>query len=220
MTDTKTDRVILVNGISPIGRTLRKLAQFLDGQGYRTLDLKYPSTRKSIGDIAEHIHPEISRYAESVAGRVHFVGVSMGGLVLRAYLHRFRPQNLGRVVMIGPPNQGSELADFLKGWWLYRKVYGPAGQQLVTQFKDAEELFGAVNYELGVIAGNRTLDPVASYIIGKPNDGRVSIESTRLHGMKDHIIVSANHTFFATNRRAWQQTLHFLKQGQFAAVPV
>jgi pimeloyl-ACP methyl ester carboxylesterase len=214
----ESDGVILLHGVSPIGRTLSKLARFLEKQGYRTHDLKYPSTRKPIEDIVGYIHPEINEFAELIQGRVHFVAASMGALVVRAYLCRSRPSNIGRVVMIGPPNHGSELADMLKEWWLYRKIYGPAGQQLVTGFKDAEKLFGAVNYELGVIAGNRTLDPIASYIIGKPNDGRVSIESTRLAGMKEHIVIPANHMFFTTNRMAWHQTLQFLREGRFSAV--
>jgi pimeloyl-ACP methyl ester carboxylesterase len=211
------DGVILLHGIFRTHRNMAKLARFLEQNGYSVLNLGYPSTKLALEGIAEHIHPTVSRFASEVEGRAHFVGFSMGGLVIRAYLHRHRPGNLGRVVMLGTPNNGSEVADALRHWWLYRKIYGPAGQQLVTGLKNPDALFGKVDYELGVIAGNRSIDPVSSRIINKPSDGKVSIESTRLAGMKDHILVDAFHTFFPNTRSAWQQTLHFLKEGRFAA---
>ncbi len=139
----------------------------------------------------------------------------MGGLVIRAYLHRYKPQNLGRVVMIGTPNQGSEVADFLQTRKLYRMLYGPAGQQLITDQSGFMHHFGAVDYEVGVIAGNRPVDLISSRIIGKANDGKVSIDSTKLSGMKDHVIVPSSHTFFPSNPHMLMQTLEFLKQGKF-----
>ena len=100
---------------------------------------------------------------------------------------------------------------------LYRKLFGPVGQQLVTKFRDAPILFGNVDYGLGIIVGNRTIDPISSYLIGKPNDGKVSIESTKLEGMRDHIVIPAAHAFLPQNRMVREQALHFLDKGYFTA---
>jgi len=143
----------------------------------------------------------------------------MGGLLIRAFLRNHRPPKLGRVVMVGTPNNGSQIADFLKTWPLYRKFYGPAGQQLITDQTAMTKLFGTVDYELGIIAGNRTIDPVSSLIIGLriPNDGKVSVESTRLDGAAAHIVIPANHTFLPVNKIMWRQALSFLQDGRFAS---
>jgi len=211
----QADGVVLLHGIFRSRRSMQGLARFLAAGGFETLNLAYPSRRKPIETIVAHIHPQIAQLARSIPGRLHFVGHSMGGLVIRAYLHRFRPQNLGRVVMLGTPNQGSEVADFIKDWWTYKQLFGPAGQQLVTGLKGADELLGTIDYELGIIAGNRTIDPVSSRIIGKPNDGRVSVESTKVAAMKDHIIIPASHAFLPANTQARQLVLKFLREGQF-----
>lgn len=122
--------------------------------------------------------------------------------------------------MLGTPNQGSEVADFLKDWWAYKKLFGPASQQLVTELTIANTLFGGVDYELGVIAGNRSIDPVSSLIIGDPNDGRVSIERTKIAGMTDHIVVAASHPFLPAKKEVHRLVLAFLRQGSFVDNPI
>lgn len=209
------DGVVILHGIFRTHRSMKGLAKFLEAQGYQVLNLGYPSTRHPIETLCEIVHPRIAEFATSLSGNVHFVGYSMGGLIIRAYLHHHHPQNLGRVVMIGPPNHGSEVADFLRHWKLYRWAYGPAGQQLITDQRAFVHLFGAVNYELGIIAGDRPIDPISSRIIGKPNDGKVSIESTKLEGMKDHITVQRSHTFFPSHRAMWKLVHDFLSGGNF-----
>lgn len=194
---------------------MRGLARFLEKQGYRVLNLGYPSTRYSLEELSDIIHDTVQPFAESLPGVLHFVGYSMGGLVVRVYLQRHRPENLGRVVMIGTPNHGSEMADFVKNWRIYRWLYGPAGQQLTTDQSGVLAHLGQVNYDLGVVAGNWSLDLLGAYIIGKPNDGKVSVESTRLSGMRDHVIVSTSHAFMVSNRTVWQQILQFLRMGRF-----
>ena len=146
---------------------------------------------------------------------IHFVGYSLGGIVTRVVLNKYRPDNLGRVVQLASPNGGSEVADFLKENWLYGEVFGPAGQQLVTEGAGISELMGEVTYELGVIAGNFTIDPVSSAIIPGDDDGKVSIESTKVAGMRDHIIVPVSHTFFPQNDLVQRQTRNFLQFGAF-----
>jgi pimeloyl-ACP methyl ester carboxylesterase len=211
--------VVLLHGIFRGRRSMQGLARFLGAEGYRTLNLDYPSRRQPIEALVAHIQPQIAAFAPSVPGKLHFVGHSMGGLLIRAHLHRFRSQNLGRIVMLGTPNQGSEVADFLKDWWAYKKLFGPAGQQLVTGLTTADTLFGPIDYELGVIAGNRSVDPVSSLIIGDPNDGRVSIERTKIAGMTDHIVVAASHPFLPAKKEVHRLVFEFLRHGRFAASP-
>lgn len=207
--------VVLLHGIVRSRRSMRGLTRFLGAHGYRTLNLDYPSTRQPIEVIAAQIHPEIVPFARSIPGKLHFIGHSMGGLVIRSYLHRHRPQNLGCVVMLGTPNQGSEVADILKDRWAYRKFFGPAGQQLVTELTTADALFGRIDYGLGVIAGSRSIDPISSLIIGDPNDGRVSIERTKIAGMADHTVVTVSHAFLPASKQVHRLVLEFLRQGRF-----
>ncbi len=144
----------------------------------------------------------------------------MGGLVIRAYLKRHRPSRLGRVVMLGTPNQGSEIADMLKNFAPYRWLYGPAGQQLITEQTSVRDLFIPVDYDLGIIAGNRPFDLFCSWVIGrgktdKANDGKVSVASTRLDGMSDHIVLPTNHTVMPADAAVMRQAVHFLHNGRF-----
>src|SRR4249920_1302074 len=166
----------------------------LEGSGFATLNQDYASRRKALEALAEDIHPSIQRFADGVDGSVHFVGHSMGGLLARVYIARYQPKRLGRVVMLGTPNSGSEIADRLKDFRVYRAFFGPAGQQLGTQ-RDAaiETLFAPVDYPVGIIAGDRSIYPITSAFLPKPHDGRVSVENTRLDGMADHIIVETSH---------------------------
>ncbi len=208
------DYVIVLHGIARSSNHMQKMAQYLQQQGYDVINLNYPSTQYSLQELTRLMQKEIT--LKLITDKpVHFVGYSMGGLLARAIIHNDRPKNLGRVVQLASPNKGSEVADFWKGHWLYQKIYGPAGQQLITEQSEIIELLGEVNYELGIIAGNSTIDPISSSMIPGDDDGKVSVESTKVPGMKDHIIVSSSHTFFPTNKIVQQQTAHFLKYGVF-----
>lgn len=119
--------------------------------------------------------------------------------------------------MLGTPNHGSEVADLLRNLTAFKRIYGPAGQQLLTStLADARTQERVVDFELGIIAGTRTIDPIGSYVIGKPSDGRVSVESTRLDGMKAHLILPVTHTFMPRNRRVIHEVSEFLRTGYFS----
>jgi len=210
------DGVVLLHGISRTARSFRKMQTALEGCGFATLNQDYASRRKALEALAEDIHPAIQRFADGIDGSVHFVGHSMGGLLARVYLARYRPKRLGRVVMLGTPNSGSEIADRLKHIGAYRAWFGPAGQQLVTQ-RDATiaAMFPPIDYPVGIIAGNRSVDPTMSAFLPKPHDGRVSVENTRLDGMADHIIVGTSHPWLVRNGRAIEQTITFVRDGSF-----
>lgn len=208
------DGVILFHGIARTRYSLRGMARYLRGKGFLVECIGYPSTRKDMRGIAEEINPAVQAFASRITGRLHLVGFSMGGLVVRTYLDAFRPEKLGRVVMIGTPNQGSEVADFFKNWRLFRLMYGPAGQQLTT---DCQNIPHISDCEVGIIAGNYSIDPLGSYIIGGENDGKVSVESTRLTGMKAHVVMPFSHTFLPLKAAVWRFVECFLRQGNFPA---
>jgi len=205
------ETVVLLHGIFRTSRSMRGLEKYLSGKNYQVININYPSTHHPLEELVKIIHKQIPQ-----SSIVHFVGYSLGALLIRAYLAKYRPENLGRVVMYGPPNKGSEVADFLKNFLLYKKLYGPAGQQLITKQNAIAHIFAPVDYELGIIAGNRTIDPICYFILPRPNDGKVSIISTKLDGMKEHIVIPATHTFFPQNKKAWELTYKFLKIGSFA----
>lgn len=197
---------------------MRAMERALQAEGYATLNLSYPSRRRSLAELADDLAPRAQRFAADLDGPLHLVTHSMGGLLARALLARHRPPRLGRVVMLAPPSGGSEIADRLHRNRLYRLWFGPAGAQLVTRRDDAlTALLGAVDYELGVIAGTRSLYPLASLLLPRPNDGRVSVAATRLDGMADHLTLPVSHPMIVRSRHAIRQTLAFLRDGRFDA---
>jgi pimeloyl-ACP methyl ester carboxylesterase len=211
------DGVILLHGISRTALSFRKMQTALEAAGFATLNIDYPSRRHTLEALAEHIHPAVTRLAAAIEGQLHFVGPSMGGLLARAYISKYRPGPLGRVVMLGTPNGGSEIADRLRNVSLYRAWFGPAGEQLVTRRDAATSvLFPPVDYPVGIIAGNRSTDPISSRFLPKPHDGRVSVENTKLDGMADHIVIGTSHPWLPGNGVAIAQTIAFLRDGRFA----
>ncbi len=210
------DGVVLLHGIMRTSKSLSRLAAHLAGEGFEILNLDYPSTRQSLAELSEDVHGAVSAFATQI-DRVHFVGFSMGGLVIRAYLKAHRPLNLGRVVMIGTPNNGSEIADLLKDNRFYKALLGPAGQQLVTNQAAFRHLFEDEGYELGVIAGRNVANPIAAAIFRAPNDGKVSVSSAVHPGCRDHIVIRTNHTLIALSGKTHAETTEFLRAGRFSS---
>ncbi|WP_338308268.1 alpha/beta hydrolase family protein [Bradyrhizobium sp. TM233] len=211
--DARCPGVVLLHGIARTSASLTKLERALRAAGFATLNIDYPSRKKPIVALADDLHPAISRFAERDAP-LHFVAHSMGGLVARAYVAKHRPARLGSVVMLGTPNGGSEVADLLSGSRLYRALYGPAGLELTTELRP--DALPSLDYPVGVIAGSRFVDPVAGlFVLPKPNDGRVSVQSALLAGMADHIVVKTSHTGLPRHAAAIAQTIAFLREGRF-----
>ncbi len=210
------EQVIILHGIARSSSHMEPLAEFIEANGFDVHNIDYPSTEFPLGELVDNLHQEISQVIDP-ARPVHFIGYSMGGLVTRIYLDKYRPDNLGRVVQLASPNSGSEVADFVKDNWLYQIIYGPAGQQLITDQSNLGGILGTVDYDLGVVAGNFSIDPVSSAIIPGDDDGKVSVESTKVEGMKDHVVVPASHTFFPANTDVQREALHFLQHGAFSS---
>lgn len=211
-----SDGVILLHGIARTSRAMNKLERGLRGAGYRTLNVDYPSRRFDIPALADYVHAAAESWTATIEGQVHFVTHSMGGLVARATIHRHRPARLGRVVMLVPPNQGSEIADLLGQTRIYNCVFGPAGQQLGRRASQAlQDQLGPIDYDLGIIAGNRAIDPLGWAILPKPNDGKVCVAATKSPGMADHIVLPATHTFVMRDAAVIEATVRFLSNGRF-----
>jgi triacylglycerol lipase len=216
MNSIQKEAVLILHGIARSAKSMQSIAECIQRRGYDVLNLDYPSRKHSLEELTEIIHPHVGRFNLEKYRKLHFVTYSMGGLLARVFLNRYRPENLGRVVMLAPPNTGSEVADFWKDNRLYKKIYGPAGQQLTTDQTGIIPVLGErVDYELGIITGDRSIDPLHWFIIPGPNDGKVSVESTRLRGMTAHTVIHATHTFIMNNSEAHRLIVYFLENGSF-----
>jgi triacylglycerol lipase len=208
--------VVLLHGLARSAGSMSKMEVALQEAGFSTRNIGYPSTKYPVEVLAEKfVIPEIRRCAK--AGPVNFVTHSLGGIIVRE-IRRSKPEmEFGRVVMLGPPNHGSELVDSMRGWPLYQWVNGPAGQQLGTEPGSTPNLLGPATFEVGVIAGNKPfLEPFKGYIAG-PSDGKVSLESAKLEGMKDYLVLPVTHSLMMRNQQVIERTIGFLNAGHFAS---
>jgi len=217
-TAAPAEHVVLLHGMKRASTSMEEIATALKQEGYQILNIDYPSSEKPIGELSEMLHEKIPRRIPTGA-RVHFVTHSMGGILARHYIKHHRPENLGRVVMLAPPNQGTEMSDFLQETGLFEKVFGPAGTELGTNEKSITRHLGPVDYEVGVIMGSISLNPLASVVVDGDEDGLVSHERSKVAGMKDSIIVPAAHSFIVYSDEAVRQAVHFLNTGRFDKTP-
>jgi len=210
------DCVVLLHGLGRTTLSMKRLEWSLQSRGYQVLNLSYPSTRLPIERLArEYVAPAVRRMESRSGGKIHFVTHSQGGIVLRQFLAENSPINLGRIVMLAPPNGGSEVADRLKDWFIYRWFAGPGGQQLGTRPEDLPRRLGPAKCPLGVIAGDRSFNPFFSWWLPGPDDGKVSVASTRIEGMTDFVVLHASHTWLMCRRPVLDQILSFLETGRF-----
>jgi pimeloyl-ACP methyl ester carboxylesterase len=207
-----TEHVVLLHGLARTKRSLNKIAKSLKASGYQTHQLGYPSTRYSIEHLVNyHLAPFINALPNDET--IHFVTHSMGGILVRQYLRTQSLPQLGRVVMLAPPNQGSEIVDAIAHWPLFKWVNGPAGQQLGTQGLPSR--LPSADFHLGIIAGTRFIKSWTNRFMPSPHDGKVSVESTKLEGMHDHLSLPVNHTFMMNYQIVVKQVKHFIQLGQF-----
>jgi hypothetical protein len=195
---------------------MTKLERRLSAEGYRLLNFDYPSRSKTIEETANAILPKgIESCRKSGAKKIHFVTHSIGGIIVRYYLKHHEMPDLGRVVMLSPPNGGSEVVDKLGQTFIFKWINGPAAQQLGTSENSLPRRLGSVDYDLGIITGDRSINLILSLIIPGVDDGKVSVESAKVKGMKDFVVIHAAHPFIMKNRHAIEQTISFLKFGSF-----
>lgn len=209
------ESVILLHGLARTRRSLNTMAKSL-AQTYSVISIDYPSQRFTIEQLADAAIGQALKQC-SHSKKVHFVTHSMGGILVRQYLSQHHFENLGNTVMLAPPNKGSELVDRLGPLKWFKRINGPAGQQLGTDSGSKPNQLGCANFSVGVIAGNRCLNPISSRIINLPNDGKVAVNRTHLDGCSHHLVVKSSHTFIMNHPDVLKATLHFLQHGEFAA---
>ena len=216
--DIPTDAyVIVLHGMGRTHRSMTRMANRLADDGYMVVNLDYPSTDASIESLSTGIVADTVNACrlERPSAPIHFVTHSLGGILVRYYLqdHHLPPDS--RVVMLSPPNQGSELADLLKDFFLYRWLMGPAGQQLGTAEDAIPNRLSPVSVPVGIITGDSSLEPWFSSHVPGPDDGKVSVERARLPEMADFMVVHRSHGFIMNDPLVIAQTIHFLKHGRF-----
>jgi len=210
--------VVLLHGLCRTDKSMNKMAKQLESAGFIVENMGYPSRSAAIETLSDDaIGAALKSDAMKECPKIHFVTHSMGGILVRSYFARHTFDRLGRVVMLGPPNQGSEVVDSLKGWHLFRKLNGPAGSEMGTGKDATPNKLGPVNFECGIIAGDRSINWINSLaMIDGKDDGKVSIENTKVAGMKEHLVIHTTHTFMMRNKKVIANAIRFLKTGAFA----
>ncbi|MDZ8118415.1 esterase/lipase family protein [Pontiella agarivorans] len=210
----KQETVVLLHGLARSSKAMNKLEKKLTAEGYTVINHDYPSTSATIekltADIFQSLEPQICP-----AARVHFVTHSMGGIILREYLEDHDLPNLGRVVMLAPPSRGSEVTDKLGGVFLYQWINGPAGNQLGTNGHPLR--LKAPEFELGIVAGDRSINPILSMLIPGPDDGKVALARVKPAAYTDYLQLHTTHATMMWNRTVIEQTVLFLESGRFTA---
>ncbi|HEY5232362.1 MAG TPA: alpha/beta fold hydrolase [Verrucomicrobiae bacterium] len=214
------EEVILLHGLCRTVRSMAKMESALAAAGFKVRNVDYPSRTASISQLADDaIAKAVGDCRRDGATKIDFVTHSMGGILVRSYLARHEIPSLGRVVMLAPPNQGSEVVDKLGNWWLFRKINGPAGNELGTGKNSTPNKLGPATFPVGIIAGDRSINWINSLLIPGRDDGKVSVERTKLAGMSDFIVIHTAHPFIMRNREVIRQTIQLLRTGNFSREP-
>lgn len=208
--------VVLLHGLNRSWRAMRTMAKALQEAGFSTVNVDYPSQAGTIEVIAPlAVDTGLSECRATGASRIHFVTHSIGGILIR-YQNEHAPiPDLGRVVMLAPPNQGSEIVDKTRDWPGFEIFSGAAGAQLGTDDDSVPKQLGPVDFDLGVIAGTGTINIFTSALLPDPDDGKVSVASTRVDGMKDFLVVGNSHRYITRSEVVTRNTAAFLRTGAF-----
>ena len=205
--------MVLVHGLGRSPTSMLILGQRLEWAGYRVTIARYPSLIAPFSEQLETVREVVDECCSN-AVRVHFVGHSLGALVIRGYLAEHRPDSLGRAVLLAPPNQGSLLVDWLEEMQLASEMLGPVGSTLGTDTTDLPATLPLPDYEVGIIAGNHSTQPIGPPAIPGPDDGIVSVEQARL-GDVPLLVLPRSHAFIANSRHTASAVIRFLRTGGF-----
>jgi len=215
-TEPLPEQVVLLHGLARSPRAMRPLEKRLSDEGYAVHNLAYPSRSEPPDVLVRYLQLSLKECCLESKEPLHFVTHSLGGVLARAVLAEHRPEALGRVVMIAPPNKGSELVDTFGDDWWFRLFLGPTAEALGTGKASFPRSIGPPDYELGIIAGAHPLSSrMGSWILTGENDGVVSIESARVEGMTDFLSVPTGHVRIRDDDEVADEVIHFLRVGHF-----
>ena len=206
------EAVVLLHGLARTSQSMHKMERALSAEGYVVLNLDYPSRKETVQALAASVRKQVDALALS-ADKVHFVTHSMGGILVRQMQKTAPIEKLGRVVMLSPPNQGSEVVTKLSALRTFQWLNGPAGQQLGTEINGFIARLGPVDFELGVITGDHSINWINSCMIPGKDDGKVSTESAKVAGMRVYRIAHTTHPYIMKNKKVIADTVEFLKTG-------
>ncbi len=208
--------VVLLHGLARTSASMKKIAKRLSGAGYEVINIDYPSRHWKIEELSSiAVNKGLVACRKKGAERIHFVAHSLGGILVRFYLATQKIPELGRVVMLAPPNRGSRVVDTFSGYPGYGLINGPAGYQLGTGPGGIPCRLGPADFEVGIIAGDRTVNLILSTAFDGPDDGKVAVQDTKLDGMQDFLVVHRSHPFIMQADEVIEQILHFLQHGCF-----
>jgi hypothetical protein len=210
------DCVILLHGLARTSLSMKGVEWYLKRRGYRVLNARYPTHGLSVEQISQTwLTPLLQSEIPRSSIKIHFVTHSQGGILLRQYLSGHDLPNLGRVVMLAPPNHGTEIVDRLQASRFARPFLGPGYLQLGTGTDSLPNRLGPVQFDCGIIAGDFSLNPLLSSMLTGPNDGKVTVASARLDGMRDFLVLHYSHTWLMWRKNTLRQIQCFLESGRF-----
>ena len=213
---TPSDCVILLHGLARSSDSMMPIKEALETQHYAVVNVDYPSRDFPIAVLAEKaITPALTECRAQKTSGIHFATHSLGGILVRQYLSKHIIPELKRVVMLAPPNKGSEIVDNLKGLAPFTWLNGAAGSELGTELTSLPNTLGPVDFDLGVIAGTASINLLLSLYLPNPDDGKVSVENTKIEGMRDFISLSVSHPFIMKDEQVITQIIYYLHHGQF-----
>lgn len=208
--------VVLLHGVNRSYRAMRPLATALQQGGFTTVNVDYPSRSGTVDELATlAVDYGLSECRAIGASKIHFVTHSIGGILLRYAHEQEAIAELGRVVMLAPPNQGSEIVDKTRHIPGAGLVGGKALLQLGTDENSLPAQLGPVDFEVGIVAGTGTMNPLMSAMLPNPDDGKVSVARTKVEGMSDFLLVDDNHHYIVEDQLVIENTLAFLNTGAF-----
>lgn len=213
---TTPECVILLHGLARTSKSMLTLDEHLRAHHYLVVNVDYPSRKFPIVTLAEKaIAPALAKCRQNAISGIHFVTHSLGGILVRQYLNQQKIPELKRVVMLAPPNKGSQVVDKFKKLPPFGWLNGPAGRELGTDPQSKPNQLGPVDFDLGVIAGSTSVNHLLSLYLPNPDDGKVSLENTKVEGMRDFISLPVSHPYIMKNEAAIAQTLRYLQYGSF-----
>ena len=206
-----SETVVLLHGMGRTRASMWLMEVRLRSAGYTVLNFPYSAKATTMDLLSEELRVFLAEKVETPV--YHLIGHSLGNIILRNGFKKGYPPGLGRIVMLAPPNRPAEMARAFKDNPIYRWFTGDSGQQLASE--EFYETLPVPPVEFGVVAGDRG----QRLTFKEPNDGVVTVESTKLEGMKAWALVHHAHTFIMNSRQVALLCMQFLRHGNFDLPP-